>query len=287
MKALILGRGYLGPRLARGLARSMETFIPFADIHSAHFRSSDLTGYDAVVNAFGKTGRPNIDWCETHREETYRSNVIDALELAEACAKAGVYLVHLSSGCIFYGDRPGGFNGRGWGEDDAANPQSFYSRTKYAADLVLSQLPNVVVVRLRMPIDHKPHPRNLITKLASYNNIIDVTNSVTVVDDLVAVVGSLIEKRVTGVFHVVNPNPVSHREILDAYQQHVDASHRCVFIPEHELQLRTAAPRSTAVLSSLLEAAGIRIPPVDLDALMKRYASELRATERGAAKPST
>ena len=43
-------------------------------------------------------------------------------------------------------------------EDDFANPSAFYSRTKYAADLVLSRLPAVSVVRLRMPVDTCPSP---------------------------------------------------------------------------------------------------------------------------------
>jgi dTDP-4-dehydrorhamnose reductase len=29
---------------------------------------------DVVINAAGKTGKPNVDWCEDHKEETLRSN---------------------------------------------------------------------------------------------------------------------------------------------------------------------------------------------------------------------
>jgi dTDP-4-dehydrorhamnose reductase len=41
----------------------------------------------AVVNAAGKTGRPNVDWCESHPTETYRANVLGAL-------------VHVQGGCL-------------------------------------------------------------------------------------------------------------------------------------------------------------------------------------------
>ena len=111
------------------------------------------TRRDAVINCAGKTGRPNVDWCETHQPETYRANVVGALTLADACAAEGAYLLHLGSGCIFYGPSP---HPGGWREDDFANPTAFYSRTKYAADLVLSRLPNVGIARLRMPIDGVP-----------------------------------------------------------------------------------------------------------------------------------
>merc|ERR1711900_65837 len=29
-----------------------------------------------ILNAAGSTGRPNVDWCEDHKEETIRNNVI-------------------------------------------------------------------------------------------------------------------------------------------------------------------------------------------------------------------
>src|SRR5260221_525042 len=60
----------------------------------------------AVVNAAGKTGRPNVDWCEGHKAETQRVNVGGALLVAEVCGAAGVHLVHLGSGCIFNGPSP-------------------------------------------------------------------------------------------------------------------------------------------------------------------------------------
>jgi dTDP-4-dehydrorhamnose reductase len=34
-----------------------------------------------VINCAGKTGRPNIDWCESHKIETLRSNGTGALAL--------------------------------------------------------------------------------------------------------------------------------------------------------------------------------------------------------------
>ena len=62
----------------------------------------------------------------------------------------GVYFLHIGSGCIYYGDSP---DPAGWKEDDFENPIPVYSRAKYAADLVLSTLPNVGIARIRLPID--------------------------------------------------------------------------------------------------------------------------------------
>ncbi len=278
MKTLVFGAGFVGTRLARDLSGAT---LSRADITDRAAVAAELAKHapDVVVNAAGKTGKPNVDWCETHQHETYRSNVNGALTLADACGERGVYLLHLGSGCIFYGDSP---SPGGWREDDFANPSAFYSRTKYAADLVLSRLPNVGVARLRMPIDDAPSARNLITKLAAYPSVVDVENSVTVVADLVAAVAGLCERRATGVFHVTNPGTMRHRDLLALYTELVDPGHRYELITAEDLVSRglAAKARSNCILSSeRLAQAGVTMRPiaVALRDAMERYARAARA----------
>lgn len=277
MKVLVFGRGFLGGRIARTL--------PDAELHAADIADEaavraalDEHSPDAVINAAGKTGRPNVDWCETHPSETFRSNVEGPLVLARACESRHAYLLHLASGCIFYGASP---TEGGWREDDFANPSSFYSRTKYAADLVLSRLPNVGIARLRMPIDGEPGPRNLITKLAGYKQVIDVENSVTVVDDLLGVLEGLVARRAEGVFHVTNPGTLRHRDLLALYRELVDPDHSVELIGEEELLTRGLAlkSRSNCILASpRLESIGLTMRPIEvaLRDVMAKYAHALR-----------
>ena len=44
-----------------------------------------------VMNAAGLTGRPNVDWCESHRLETTRVNVIGTLTLID-CQRSGAFI---------------------------------------------------------------------------------------------------------------------------------------------------------------------------------------------------
>lgn len=278
MSTVVFGAGFLGQRLARELPGATLSDVDITDrdavaaaIHNARA--------DVVINAAGKTGRPNVDWCETHREATWRSNVLGAMVLAEACERAGAYMLHIGSGCVFYGPSPAP---GGWREVDAANPISYYSRSKYAADLLLAPRPHVAVVRIRMPVDAAAHPRNLITKLAGYAQVIDVENSVTVVDDLVAVIDHLAVRRASGVFHATNPGTMRHRDLLALYRELVDPTHRCELIAEEELVARglAAAPRSNCVLASQrLAELGITMRPIEvaLADVMARYAEDLRA----------
>lgn len=272
MTTLVFGAGFLGRRLATALP---DAALSTVDITDADAVRAAITTADAtvVVNAAGKTGRPNVDWCEQHADETWRSNVLGALVLAEACHARGVHLLHLSSGCIFDGPSP---TAGGWREDDPPTPASLYARSKHAAEERLAPYPQVAIVRMRMPIDHAPHPRNLITKLAGYRHVIDVDNSVTVVDDLIAVVAGLARQRATGVFHATNPGVLRHRELLARYRELVDPDHACTFIGPDELVHRglATAPRSNCLLaSSRLAAHGLAMRPIAsvLDEVLRSY----------------
>ncbi len=276
MSTVVFGAGFLGQRLARELSGATLSDVDITDrdavaaaIHSARA--------DVVVNAAAKTGGPDVDWCETHREATWRSNVLGPLVLAEACEAAGAYMLHLGAAGVFQGPSPKAGGGR---EDDLANPVSYYSRSKYAAELLLAPRPHTAVVRVCVSIDAAPHPRNLITELADASRVIDVESSVTVVDDLVRVVDALAVRRASGVFHAANPGTLRYRDLLALYRGGVDPSHRCELIAEEGVVVRgLAAPRSNGVLaSSRLAELGIAMRPIEaaLPDVMTRYATHHR-----------
>jgi dTDP-4-dehydrorhamnose reductase len=275
---LIFGAGYLGQKFADALPGSVLTTADIADPDAVR-EAIETFRPDAVLNTAGKTGKPNVDWCEDHKIPTMRSNVVGALVLAEACAEANVHLTHLGSGCIFYGPSP---DPKGWRETDFGNPSAFYSRTKYAADLVLSELPSVAVARLRMPIDGVPGGRNLITKLANYPKIIDVENSVTVIADLIRAVQTIIEKRATGVFHVVNEGTMKHRDLIAMYEEIVDPTHTNEWIANDDLVkigLATKGRSNCILQNTRLKEIGVEMRPISvaLRECMEQYAQAVRA----------
>ncbi|MFC1788210.1 sugar nucleotide-binding protein [Patescibacteria group bacterium] len=262
MKILIFGKGYVGQRCH---AAWDESVLSEVRIESKQDALDEITNHqpDAVFNAAGIKGKPNVDWCEDHQIETMRGNTLMPLLLAEACSEAGVYMLHIGSGCIFYGESP--HDDKCWRENDFGNPCPVYSRTKWATDLVLSTLPGVGVGRIRMPIDWAPSPGNLIDKLASFEKVIDVENSVTIVDDMVEVFYQLMKKKAPGIFHVTNPGTIRHKEILELYQELVDPSHSCEWISNDDLVklgLATKGRSNNFLHSSRLEEFGITMRPV-------------------------
>lgn len=260
MKILIFGGGgFIGSELRELFPDAIAPKVDIADVLAVR-KVLDEEKPDTIINAAGKTGKPNVDWCEDHKMETIRSNVTGPLVLLEECAKRNIYFVHIGSGCIYDGD--GG--GEGFTEEDAPNfTGSFYSLTKAMSDQLLKPFP-VLQLRLRMPFDSKPSPRNLLTKLIKYSKVLDAPNSITYMPDFYAALKALMEKKATGIFNMVNPGVTSPYAIMEQYKKIVDPTHTFEKITVADLGQVVKAGRSNCVLSTKkLAEYGITLCPVD------------------------
>jgi dTDP-4-dehydrorhamnose reductase len=257
MKGSVFGRGFLGTRIAEELGYDLPD-IDVLDIKALR-AYLDREKPEVVINTVGKTGRPNIDWCETHREETIMGNVATAMILGSICSEKGIYFVHFSSGCVYQGDN----GGRGYSEDDEPNNYTnVYTRTKIYSEKMLMDLP-CLQIRPRMPVDERPSERNFIDKVKKYTKLIDEQNSMTCVPDLLQALKMLIEKKALGVYNLVNPGTISAAEIMRMYKQIVDTNHGFEVITAEQLDKMTLAKRSNCMLNtSKLENEGIMLPDI-------------------------
>jgi len=265
--------GYLGTYLRE---RFPDAICLKGDIADRSFVVGELDRVkpSIVLNAAGKTGRPNVDWCEDHKEETLRANVIGPLVLVEECVKRGIYLVHIGSGCIYSGVSPKG----GFTEDDPPNfSGSFYSLTKFTSDLLLQRFP-VLNLRLRMPFDGTTNERNLIVKLAKYKKVLDEPNSLTYVPDFLEALDALVAKKAVGTFNVINPGPLSPFAIMEEYRKVVDPQHTFERLTVKELKTVAKAERSNCILSGeKLKKEGVVMKPSS-DALSEALQSLAKAS---------
>lgn len=254
---LIFGNGFIGNRIHNFL---QESVIADNRINIISDVDSQIEMYspEIVINAIGKTGRPNIDWCESNKEDTFFSNVTVPTLMAESCENANVKMVHIGSGCIYQTDR---CSGMGFSENDKPNFKgSFYSRTKIFTENILSEYDNILQLRIRMPIDTVPSSRNLIDKLVGYKQVIgDIPNSVTCIPDLLVVSKTLMDRNDTGIFNVTNSGAITHEQILQMYKNIVDPAYKMPeFIGVEKLKELTSAGRSNCVLyNARLEGKGI------------------------------
>jgi len=54
-----------------------------------------------VFNATGVTGRPNVGWCESHKVETIRANIVGTLALADVYKQNNLLLINFEQGAFF------------------------------------------------------------------------------------------------------------------------------------------------------------------------------------------
>ena len=214
---------------------------------------------DVVINAAGKTGTPNVDWCESHKEETMKVNVQGALNIVSVCHSMDIYCVHIGSGCIYTGDN----NQKGFSEEDPANFYgSFYSRTKIYSENALKEF-NPLQLRVRIPLEGKAHSKNVINKLLQYERIISEENSFTIVEDFLEASYQLIQRKERGIFNMTNHGSMNHEFLLSEYQKIIDPDKKFSFMSLSELAKSTKAPRSNCVLTThKLESLGIIMPDI-------------------------
>ncbi|XP_039122405.1 trifunctional UDP-glucose 4,6-dehydratase/UDP-4-keto-6-deoxy-D-glucose 3,5-epimerase/UDP-4-keto-L-rhamnose-reductase RHM3 [Dioscorea cayenensis subsp. rotundata] len=178
-----------------------------------------------VFNAAGVTGRPNVDWCESHKPETIRTNVVGTLTLADVCREHGLLMMNYATGCIFEYDagHPEG-SGIGFKEEDKPNfTGSFYSKTKAMVEELMKEFENVCTLRVRMPISSDlSNPRNFITKISRYNKVVNIPNSMTILDELLPLSVEMAKRNCRGIWNFTNPGVVSHNEILEMYKKYID-----------------------------------------------------------------
>ena len=262
MKYLIFGKGYVANKFLQFLGEESIISDLRLEDYSAIQNELEKEKPDVVINCAGKTGRPNVDWCEDNKGETLKVNVGGAINAMQAALEVGAYPIQIASGCIYSGGPEKQFT-----EEDPPNFfNSFYSRMKVVMQEALKELP-VLQLRIRMPLSRFSHPRNLINKITAYQKVISVPNSVTLVEDLWPALEKLAELRLTGILNLTNEGYLEHAQILQAYKKIVNPKHYYQPISLEELQGKggiTKAERSNCVLSIVkAKSLGLSLPVID------------------------
>lgn len=204
-----------------------------------------------VLNCAGITGRPNVDWCENHKEETVRSNAIGTLNLTDCCYLRGIHITVFATGCIYHYDKEHAIGGLTYTEEDMANFEgSFYSYTKSRAEGLMKVFPNVLILRLRMPVSDSLHPRSFVTKITKYERVVDVPNSNTLLTSMLPCAVHLARLGDTGVYNFTNPGAISHNDVLTLYRDIVNPNFMWKNFSVEEQSKVLKAERSNCELDS-------------------------------------
>jgi dTDP-4-dehydrorhamnose reductase len=146
-KLLITGAaGQLGQALVQAGARQgwevVATDLPDLDITDPQSVQGELSRQrpEVVINAAAAT---RVDDLESDPDGALRVNAMGPRNLAVACRRLGVKLIHLSTDYVFDGAKPGPYL-----EWDATGPLSVYGRSKLQGEeWVRQQCPDHFIVR--------------------------------------------------------------------------------------------------------------------------------------------
>ncbi|MBI1793564.1 MAG: SDR family oxidoreductase [Chloroflexi bacterium] len=224
MRLLITGAsGLLGLNLAldagqshdvTGVDRSTLKTVPFKVI-KADLLDPQAVGRvleskpEAVIHC---AALANVDACESDPELARRMNAELPYELADACLRRKIRLVHISTDAVFDGQMESYYT-----ESDRPNPLGVYAQTKYAGEQAVLQVnPLAIVARVNFYGWSLSGRRSLaeffVNNLSAgktVNGFTDVIFCPMLVNHLGGVLLEMIEKGLHGLYHVVGPEAMS------------------------------------------------------------------------------
>jgi 3,5-epimerase/4-reductase len=228
MKWLVFGhKGWIGQQVVK-IIESKEYTVVTTDIRADDEQNVDKLlqdiNPDRVISLIGRThgeGYTTIDYLEQKGKliENVRDNLYGPLVLGLLCKKYNIHYTYLGTGCIF-----SGYNEEYKEENIPDFFGSSYSVVKGFTDRLMKQLDNNVLnVRIRMPItSEKNNVRNFIYKITHYEKICSMTNSMSVLPELLPLMIDMADKKQTGTINLTNPGAITHNEILEMYKEIVD-----------------------------------------------------------------
>lgn len=203
---------------------------------------------DVVINAAAYT---NVDACETDREKSFAVNALGVKNIAIACQKTNIKIVHFSTDYVFEGKKKTPYV-----EEDICNPINFYGHSKLEGENFLKTLSkNYLLIRTSWlyGINGRNFVKTILEK-AGTDKKIDVVDdqisSPTYTKDLSAAIQLLIEGHHTGIFHITNRGYCSWYDFAVKILQYSDITD-CIVSPMKSGRLARPAIRPfNSVLSN-------------------------------------
>lgn len=208
MKILILGhKGMLGSDLFLRLFAYHDVTgkdIEDIDIASRGACEDAIAGTepDIVINTAAYT---NVDGCESDHDTCFSVNAEGVKNIALACRKKRIKIVHFSTDYVFDGTRKTPYQ-----EDDKCAPLNVYGKSKLAGEQYLTQFSdNFLLIRSAWLYGKigKNFVKTIIEKAKTekvLKIVDDQIGSPTFTWDLSAAVQLLIERQHTGIYHITN-----------------------------------------------------------------------------------
>lgn len=228
-----------------------KSFIKFSKQESIHEISLfdckpeeiDFSKYDIILHLVAIVHQSKT----ISEKEYFRVNRDLAIQVANEAKKAGVkQFVFLSTVKVYGKYIPGA---GAWNEDSNCDPEDAYGKSKYAAELALKELEdsNFTVSIVRTPLVYgenvKANMRSIIKLVEKFPILplaeVDNKRSFTSVENLVAFIDRIIEKRASGVFIAKDEKGLSTTELVKLISQYLERKLILFSIPRFIIRICT------------------------------------------------
>jgi dTDP-4-dehydrorhamnose reductase len=226
-KILIIGcSGLLGSRLIEIGKRNYKLFGTYFThpVTDKNVYQIDITKREKVFSLFEKikpdcvintAAITDLEYAETHSEETWQLNVDGVKNVAEASAKENSKIIFLSTDQVFDGKKTN------YTEVNKPRPLNYYAKTKVIAENVLDVLDADYVIGRTSglygvggsgKLSFAMWVINKLSKKEQINCVTDQYNNPTFADNLAEMLYALYEKDVKGIFHTAGADLISRFE---------------------------------------------------------------------------
>ena len=105
-----------------------------------------------------------------------RSNVLGVLNVVDCCFELNIHITHIGSACIYTLPEEELRRRPPFSEtDEPFFDGCWYGRSRLLSELSIRHYPNLLLLRIRIPIGADMHPSNHVAKLLKYDKVVDLT----------------------------------------------------------------------------------------------------------------
>jgi dTDP-4-dehydrorhamnose reductase len=215
----VLGsKGFLGSEIRSILKQQGKTVLEVNDrLEDIDIIEEKIVKSRApyVICAAGISGKPTIEWSETHEPETYRTNFVSIIDLMRITNKLSKHLTIFGSGLVYTAKNTK------YSETDVPDYyDKVYCKWRIELEKQIHMFKNVLYLRMIYPISGNGNPKCFISKmLTRVNSIHKMKVSVTVVPNMFPLISAMCDKNLIGIYNFVNKGDISLIDIVNITQR--------------------------------------------------------------------
>lgn len=292
MRVLLIGaRGQLGTDLQESFADCRVTPFDSEDIDITDEATVQqrvaFAAPDLVINSAAFT---RVDECERENAKAFQVNAAGARNLALACKRWNIPLVHISTNYVFDGSKAGPYE-----EDDAARPVNAYGITKLAGELFVQCVwEKHFIVRVAGLFGVTPSRMKgtnfveTMLRLGSKGTALRIVGdeflNPTHTADAAESIRALVDRCDYGVYHLCNRDACSWREFAEEIFRQAGMDVPLESVTAAEYGAPAKRPKNSCMSMKRLEAYGIAPERTWREALAD-YLARRKAVRKEAGQP--